>query len=87
MIWRNLYRDIEINRNPRSEELLKLEGSQKIFISRRGVGGGGVGGVDPAFNNLVLGPTFQVFYKPSPLFISRKCTGAKHMVVHNVLTY
>ena len=31
-IWRNPYRDIEIDRNWRSEELGKLAGGQKIFI-------------------------------------------------------
>ena len=33
-IWGNLHRDIEIDRNRRSEELLKLGGGQKIFIFR-----------------------------------------------------
>ena len=41
--WRNLHRNIEIDRNQRSEELLKLGGGQKIFISR----GAGEGGVFP----------------------------------------
>ena len=36
--WRNLHRDIEIDRNQRSEELLNLGGGQKIFIFE---GGGG----------------------------------------------
>ena len=40
MIWRNLYRDIEINRNPRSEELLKLGEGQEILISKGRVGEG-----------------------------------------------
>ena len=31
-IWRNLNSDIEIDRNQRSEEMLKLGGDQKIFI-------------------------------------------------------
>ena len=31
-IWRNLHRDVEIDRNWRSEKLLKLGGGQKIFI-------------------------------------------------------
>ena len=30
-IWRNLHRDIEIDRNWESEESLKLGGGQKIF--------------------------------------------------------
>ena len=33
-VWRNLHRDIEIDRNRRSEELLKLGGGEKIFIFR-----------------------------------------------------
>ena len=33
-IWRNLHSDIEIDRNQKSEELLKLGGGQKIFIFR-----------------------------------------------------
>ena len=33
-ICRNLHSDIEIDRNQRSEELLKLAGGQKIFIFR-----------------------------------------------------
>ena len=33
-IWRNLHSDIEIDRNQRSEELLKLGGGQKFFIFR-----------------------------------------------------
>ena len=36
-IWGNLNRDKEIDRNQRSEELLKLGGVQKIFIFRRGL--------------------------------------------------
>ena len=45
-IWRNPYRDIEINRNWRSEELMKLGGGKKIFIFRGNchTGGGGEGG-------------------------------------------
>ena len=35
-ILRNLYSDIEIDRNQRSEELLKSGGGQKIFIFRGG---------------------------------------------------
>ena len=35
-IWRNLHRDIEIDRNRRSEELLKLGGGQNIFIFKGG---------------------------------------------------
>lgn len=31
-IWRNLHRDIEIDRNRRSQELLKLGGDQKNLI-------------------------------------------------------
>ena len=31
-ICRNLHRDIEIDRNQRSEEMLKLGGRQKIFF-------------------------------------------------------
>ena len=31
-IWRNLHRDIETDRDRRSEELLKLGGDQKMFI-------------------------------------------------------
>ena len=38
-IWRNLHRDIEIETNRRSEELLKLGGGQKIFIFMVGVRG------------------------------------------------
>ena len=34
-IWRNQHRDIEIDRNGRSEELLKLGGGQKILIFRK----------------------------------------------------
>ena len=37
-IWRNLHRDIGIDRNRIFEELLKLGGGQKIFIFRRGEG-------------------------------------------------
>ena len=33
-IWRNLHRDIEIDRNRRSQELLKLGGDQKTLIFR-----------------------------------------------------
>ena len=46
-IWRNLNSDIEIDRNQRSEEMLKLGGGQKIFIfSEEGLpyDGGGRGG-------------------------------------------
>ena len=38
-IWRNLLRDIKIDINQTSEELLKLVRDQKIFIFR---GGGGL---------------------------------------------
>ena len=31
-IWRNLHKDIEMDRNRRSEELLKLGAGQKILI-------------------------------------------------------
>ena len=41
MIWRNLNRHIKINRNPISEELLKLGEGQKILIFKGRVGGGG----------------------------------------------
>ena len=40
-IWRNLHRDIEIDGNWRSEELLKLGGGQKFLFFWRGGGGGG----------------------------------------------
>ena len=41
-IWRDLHRDVEIDRNRRSEELLRLGTGQKIFIFRReGVRGEG----------------------------------------------
>ena len=33
-IWINLHRDIEIDRNRTSEELLKLGGSQQVFVFR-----------------------------------------------------
>ena len=33
-IWRNMHSDMEIDRDWRSEELLKLEGGQKILIFR-----------------------------------------------------
>ena len=36
-IWRNLHWDIEIVRNQRSEELLKLGEGQKIFIFMGGL--------------------------------------------------
>ena len=36
-IWINLHRDIEIERNRTSEELLKLGGSQQVFVFRGGV--------------------------------------------------
>ena len=49
--WRNLHRDIEIDRNQRSEELLKLGGGQKIFIFR----GGGEGGL------ALLGKSQEIF--------------------------
>ena len=31
-IWRNLHRDIEINRNQSSEELMELGEGQKLFV-------------------------------------------------------
>ena len=38
-IWRNLHRDIEINRNQSSEELMELGEGQKLFVF---LGGGGL---------------------------------------------
>ena len=40
-IWTNLHRDIEIDRNQRSEEFLKLGGGQKTFIFKEDFLGGG----------------------------------------------